>query len=185
MSGGSGLKAVYLARRSLIERLVRARTGDPCEAEDVLQELWLKIERMRTGPIHDPLSYLMKAALNLCVDRSTSSRRRAERERGWLDVQPADREMPSLEDGICAQRELADVQKSLNEMPGHMAQALIMFRLEGLTQREIAGRLGMSVSGIEKLLARGLRQLVEKQRELASFDAADTVVPLWRKSDVC
>ncbi|MGY2499272.1 sigma factor-like helix-turn-helix DNA-binding protein, partial [Klebsiella pneumoniae] len=46
-------------------------------------------------------------------------------------------------------------------MPERMATALRLFRLEGVSQRAIADRLGISVSGVEKLLQRAYRKIEE------------------------
>lgn len=41
----AGLKAVFLAERPMLLRLLAARLGNPADAEDALQDIWLKLDR--------------------------------------------------------------------------------------------------------------------------------------------
>jgi RNA polymerase sigma-70 factor (ECF subfamily) len=64
----AGLEAIFIANRVALLRFLRARgAGD--DAEDLLQELWLRIRNAPSGPIDQPLPYLMRAANNLMLDR--------------------------------------------------------------------------------------------------------------------
>lgn len=157
----SGISAVFLANRALVRRLLLARTGNAADAEDIVQEMWLRIEQARMGPVADPLAYLMRMASNLAADRQTATRRRLAREGGWLSLQPKGDEQPDPERQILSAEEWARLDALLGSMPEPMHRALRMFRLEGMRQRAIAEELGMSVSGVEKLLARAYRRLVD------------------------
>ena len=58
MNAIGGLATVFMANRETLHRFLRARlrgTGDP---EDVLQDLWVKLESLETGPVAEPLAYL-------------------------------------------------------------------------------------------------------------------------------
>jgi hypothetical protein len=70
------------------------------------------------------------------------------------------REYPDAERGLIARGELQRVGSLLDAMPERMRDALVMFRLEQRPQKAIAQELGMSLSGVEKLLGRAYRQLV-------------------------
>lgn len=174
----AGLKAIFLERRQMMERLLRARTGSIEEAEDILQELWLRLEVVKPGPINDPAAYLFRTAMNLAIDRSISARRRRDREQAWAEVQPGSAEFPDQQAGLAAHQELARLQEHMQGMPANMVQALELFRLHGRSQREIAAHLGMSVSGVEKLLARAYRRLAEFQAN----NCADPAGQIPRKS---
>lgn len=160
----SGLRAVYLDRRDLIERVIRARTNSADEAQDVMQELWIRVGQVRPGPIKDPVAYLLRMAMNLVIDRSISTERSRKREAAWTALQPTSSEFPNQEGEMLASDELARVHQLLGQMPETMAKALILFRIEGQSQKVIAAALGMSVSGVEKLLSRAYRQLTDFQR---------------------
>lgn len=158
---GSGIAAVFLANRTLVRRLLLARTRDEAETEDVLQEMWLRLETARVGPVGDPLAYLMRMAQNLASDRQIAAQRRAAREGSWVAVQPGSAELPDAERQLVSAEELARLQSLIGSMPERMHRALVLFRLEGRSHRAIAEELGMSVSGVGKLLVRAYRQLID------------------------
>lgn len=169
-----GLAAVFLANRQAVRRLVTARTRDLAEAEDVLQEMWLRLDRARGGPVGDPLAYLMRMAMNVVADRRRADQRRSAREEAWGAVQPAGSEHPDAERQLLSIEELARLQALLGSMPDQMHRALVLFRLEGASQRAIAAELGMTLSGVEKLLARAYRRLIEFRTDNEAIAASRT-----------
>ena len=64
----SGLSAVFEANRHALRRFLMARRALAEEADDILQELFVRIGNSRAGPIADPLAYLYRAADNLLLD---------------------------------------------------------------------------------------------------------------------
>jgi RNA polymerase sigma factor (sigma-70 family) len=161
----AGLRAIFLDRRPLVLRLLRARGMSVEEAEDVLQDLWLKLEQARPGPVSDPVAYLMRMATNLATDRRIAAARRTAREDAWGGLQPGGADLPDAEARMLSANELARLEALLGSMPERMRRALLMFRLEDRSQRAIAGELGMTVSGVEKVLARAYRQLIEFRKD--------------------
>lgn len=156
----SGLSAVLIANRGPFLRFLRARgAGD--DAEDILQELWLKVERLEAeGPIADPRAYLFRMADNLMHDRVRASLRRTNREQAWsetgFDPHGQD-ETPSAERALLARQRLRRVELALATL-GERTQAIFRrFRLEGVTQSRIAQEQGISVSAVEKHLQRAYR----------------------------
>ena len=68
-----GLQAVFLANREAVLRFLRARgAGD--EAEDILQDVWLRIARSRSGPVAAPMAYLYRTANSVMIDRYRAAR---------------------------------------------------------------------------------------------------------------
>ena len=154
-----GLAAAFLANRPMLHRLLIARLGSPAEAEDALQEMWLRIDRLGDQPIDQPGSFLFRMAANLATDLRIAAARRGARDTGWHEVQPGSAEFADPERSALARDELAAVQASIAAMPERMRTALVMFRLEDQSQRTIAAQLSITVSGVEKLLKRAYAQL--------------------------
>jgi len=158
----SGLSAVLIAHRGALLRFLRAR-GAGGEAEDILQELWLKIERIGAeGPIADPRAYLFRMADNLMHDRVRASMRRSNREQAWsetgYDLAGQD-ETPSAERTLLARQRLRQVELALGTL-GSRTQAIFhRFRIDGVTQSRIAQEEGISLSAVEKHLQRAYRIL--------------------------
>lgn len=156
----SGLSAVLIANRGPLLRFLRAR-GAGEDGEDILQELWLKVDRLEAeGPIADPRAYLFRMADNLMHDRVRASMRRANREQAWTEAgfDPAGQdETPSAERTLFARQRLRRVEMALATL-GERTQAIFRrFRLDGVTQSRIAQDEGISVSAVEKHLQRAYR----------------------------
>ena len=174
----SGLSAVLIANRGPLLRFLRARgAGDDCE--DILQELWLKVERLEAeGPIADPRAYLFRMADNLMHDRVRASMRRTNREHAWIETgfDPAGQdETPSAERALLARQRLRRVELALATL-GDRTQAIFRrFRVDGVAQSRIAQEEGISVSAVEKHLQRVYRVVASLVEE------ADEAVPQPRR----
>jgi RNA polymerase sigma-70 factor (ECF subfamily) len=178
----SGLEQVFLASRPKLLRYVRTRLGDVADAEDCLQDLWIKLGRLESGPTADPLAYLFRMAENLVIDRRRSGQRRARREDDWTAMHSAGapniaRE-PSAERVMIDRERLRMVEQVLDELPDRTARAFRMFRVEQIPQKQIADILGISVSAVEKHLQRAYSAVLQAQLTL---DAG--LAPPLRSSD--
>lgn len=156
----SGLSAVLIANRGPLLRFLRARgAGD--DAEDVMQDLWLKLDRIEAeGPIADPRAYLFRMADNLMHDRVRASVRRTNREHAWgetsYDIGGQD-ETPSAERALAARQRLRRVERALATLSERSQTIFRRFRVEGVPQSMIAEDEAISVSAVEKHLQRAYR----------------------------
>lgn len=166
----AGLHAVFLADRPMLLRLLTARLGAE-EAEDALQDLWLKLAGGTTGPVAEPSAYLYRMANNLALDRRRAQQRRLARDSGWADVQPAAREQPDAERALLSRERLTAVEATLAAMPDRVRLAFRLYRFEELPQRQVAERMGISVSAVEKLLHRAYRLIHDAGRGGADIAA--------------
>lgn len=156
----SGLQAVFLQQRPMLARLLTARLGSADEAEDALQDMWLRIDSLADRPVAQPAAFLFRVAANMATDRRLSAGRRGVRDQAWLDAQTEADELPDAERAMLARERLRKVEEAMAAMPERMRIALVMFRFEEQPQRLIAERLGISVSGVEKLLQRAYKIIV-------------------------
>ena len=164
------LQQVYLAMRPMLLRLLLARQAGE-EAEDILQELYLKLERPPRGPIGDAPAYLYRMAENLLLDRRRSKARAMRRDQAWLSTHRAAGDAddaPDAERALIARERLATMERALDALPERCAQAFRRFRVDGAPQRAIAEELGVSLSAIEKDLQRAYRAVLDAE---AAFDA--------------
>jgi RNA polymerase sigma factor (sigma-70 family) len=161
MTDDNGLKAIFFEIRPMLLRLLIARLGNQDDAEDTLQDMWLRIDQLAVGPIGQPAGFLYRVAANLATDRRIATTRRSARDTAWLDVQSLAAELPDAERVLIAREQLNAVERAMADMPDRMRIALRMFRFEEQPQRAIAETLGISVSGVEKLLQRAYRQIHE------------------------
>ena len=163
-----GLEQVYLVHRPALLRFLRAR-GAGEDAEDLLQEMWIKASAGASGPIRDPIPYLYRAANNLMLDRRRASQRQARRDADWsgaeAGIEPAD-DRPDAEQSALARDELDAAQEALAQLGDRTDTIFRRFRLKGDSQREIASDLDISLSAVEKHLQKAYRALVDLRRRL-------------------
>lgn len=162
-----GLEAIFLANRPRLLRFLQAHgAGDA--AEDLMQELWLKLSRANTGPVAQPLAYLYRAANNLMLDRYRSERQSERREQDWIDASDAPASVvvapPPGEAGLIAREQLLAVEVELKSLGDRAATIFRRHRLDGVPQRDIAAELGVSLSTVESDLRRAYRAMMELQR---------------------
>lgn len=166
----AGLKAIFLSERPMLLRLLTSRLRDPDLVEDVLQELWLKLDSAASGPIADPAAYLYRMANNLAFDKRRSDIRRSGREGVWLGLQSADGDDPDAERTLIARQRLAQVQAAIAALPERTSQIFRRYRIEGVPRRDIAAEEGISVSAVEKHLRRAY-EVVQTVRETQGVDS--------------
>lgn len=160
-----GLRGIFLTQRPMLLRMLTARLGSRDDAEDVLQDMWLRLDGLASTPVAQPAAFLYRIAANLATDRRIATSRRIARDAAWLDTQPGADELPDIERDLVARSQLRAVQAAIDDMPERMATALRLFRIEGEPQRAIATTLGISVSGVEKLLQRAYRLIHDRVQQ--------------------
>ncbi|MCA1325590.1 RNA polymerase sigma factor [Herbaspirillum sp. alder98] len=146
----------HLASRygDLKRRLTRLLGSDDL-AGDALQDTWLRLQRMDadTSPIMNPHAFLLRMAANIAVDqRRSQSRALPPGEIAEL-LDLADH-APGPEQTVEARSEVQALLRLLERMPARRREILIMVRLEGMLQKEVAERLGISLRTVEHELKR-------------------------------
>ncbi|PZU09821.1 sigma-70 family RNA polymerase sigma factor [Sphingomonas sp.] len=165
----AGLEAVFLENRARLLRFLFAH-GAGEAAEDLLQELWIKVSATPPGPIGAPLSYLFRAANNLMVDRHRSLRQASVRERDWNEAFgttfPGKSDEPSGERTLIAREALGVAQAALDNIPGRAAAIFRRHRIDGIGQRDIAAEMNISISTVESDLRVAYGALLEARRRI-------------------
>jgi RNA polymerase sigma-70 factor (ECF subfamily) len=154
------LEALYRLHSKDLLRFLIARTGDATEAEDIVQEIWIRLQRISGVPVTSGRAYLFRMAQNLVVDRIREKQRRIRREQLWLSehglrtvagesVDPT----LSAEDAIIEREETDRLAGAIEEMPEGARRVFELHKREGLSHAEVAMKLGISKSGVEKHMA--------------------------------
>jgi RNA polymerase sigma-70 factor (ECF subfamily) len=154
-----GLKAHFLNERPMLLRLLRARLGNADDAEEVLQDVWLRLDRAASGPIAEPGAYLFRIANNIALDRRRSALARLQRESDWHDIHGPSVQLPSAEWVMIQSQRLARVDAMLSALPDRTARIFRDYRYDGIPRKAIAETLGISVSAVEKHLQKAYRAL--------------------------
>ncbi|CAH0233352.1 RNA polymerase sigma factor [Stenotrophomonas lactitubi] len=144
-------------RPALLRRVQRILGGDS-GAEDVIQAVWFKARGVdNSQSIDNPRAYLYRLAINLATDHGRESTRRnrllAEHYLWQED------EQISTEEQVMAQDELQRVLDAAGHLPEPTRTIFRLNRLQGLTQADIARRLGVSVTTVENHVRTALQRL--------------------------
>ncbi|WP_342249182.1 RNA polymerase sigma factor [Sphingomonas sp. OTU376] len=151
--------------RPRLVRFLTRRTGCVATAEDVAQDLWLRIgpRRLERGDeILNPASYLFAAAANLARDDL-----RAQRRRDSLKAEAMSLVMDGLQDMTVnspercalASEELARTMAVIDALPARTREIFTLNRFEAIPYRQIASRLAISTTAVEKHMKRALDAL--------------------------
>ncbi|WP_234186958.1 sigma-70 family RNA polymerase sigma factor [Shinella sp. NM-101] len=88
---------VFEAQRPRLLRLAYRMLGSHAEAEDIVQDAWLRWHRSDRAAVAEPAAWLTRIVSRLCLDAMKSARARRETYPGmWLPeplIEPADEEM--------------------------------------------------------------------------------------------
>ncbi len=136
----------------LKRRLTRALGNDDL-AGDALHDTWLQLRRMEGAKqeILNPRAFVLRMAVNTAITTLRSQNRAVPRGEvdALLDVaDPA----PGPEQVVAGRIELDALMGFIDTMPQRRQDILLMVRLEGMPQQDVAKRLGVSLSTVEQEL---------------------------------
>lgn len=160
------LRQLLLTSYDEIKARLTLRLGSSDLAGDAVQDAWLRLHHVGTvDRIRNPANYLFRVALNIARDRRMSERRHLSSTEIDQLINMADAN-PGPEAVIEARSELQLVEKLLAELPPRQRDILVAARLDGLPRREIADRLGISLSLVEKELKLAHEYCLTRRNEL-------------------
>lgn len=134
---------------------VRRKTRNQSDAEDLLQSAFIRLaEYTRHGEVKNHAAFILCAARNLATDEYRHRRVRNEREDGLDGLLQACDDAPLQSEVLESRERLRRVAAGLDQLGPRTREVFLMHHLDGLKYREIAQTLGISVSAVEKHIAR-------------------------------
>jgi RNA polymerase sigma-70 factor (ECF subfamily) len=149
-----------------LRRFVRRRVKDVHAAEDLVQDTLLKLAaQLRTkapaGPLH---AWVLRVARNAIVDHYRASSCGA----------PTAEDDTTRDDDAAVAIEraglLASFRSFVHALPAEQREALLLTEYEGVSQKELADRLGLSPSTIKSRVQRGRKRLEQALRDCCTFE---------------
>jgi len=163
------LLEIYLERRANLVRFFSARCGSPAIAEDLAQELYVKIAtRDPEVTAENPVALIYRIAINVMLDRARGEARTAARDTAWRTASHASiggvdvTEEPPADDAAAARQRLRQLVDAVAELPPQMQRAFRLHKLEGKTHAETAQVMGISVKSVEKHISAALKALTTR-----------------------
>jgi RNA polymerase sigma-70 factor (ECF subfamily) len=160
----------WLAKEVLVhERALRGYLGrffkNVADVEDVVQETYarlLSLNDAASSAVRNWHAFLFTSARNVALDRIRRARvvsLDALAEMGSADVLD---QAPPADEALNARQELALLSEAIASLPDRCREVLTLRKLYGLPQREIAQRLNITESTVEKHVAHGVRLCAER-----------------------
>ena len=154
LTNSTALSRLLLAERTSLLRRVRRLVGSE-SAEDVVQKMWLKIQAVRDDPpIDNPRAYLLRLAHNVAIDHIQGDRRQRDVHAEAMALLHRGVDEISGERILLARDELIRVERVISALPAATREMFLLSRMDGMPQREIAARVGVSRPTVEKHLRR-------------------------------
>ncbi|WP_274104410.1 sigma-70 family RNA polymerase sigma factor [Pseudomonas putida] len=142
-----------------------ARLGNSQQAEDVVHDAYVRVlERSSQQPIEQPRAFLYRTMLNLVID---GHRRNALRQAEPLEVLDTHEHcfIPSPQTSLDHSRRLEQLQEALAELPERCRECFLLRKIEGLSHPQIAERLGISRSLVEKHIVSAMKHCRIRMRQ--------------------
>jgi RNA polymerase sigma-70 factor (ECF subfamily) len=148
------------------EPLIRAVLRDLCvydlDPEDILQEVYTRIlSQPSLEAIHNPKQYALQIAKSLVVDHIRHMRVVSITFSGNMETLSVPSPESTAEERLLKQEEFNAVAGVVEKLPARCREVLLLRRIEGLSQREVAKRLGISEKAVEKHMSKGIQLLVK------------------------
>jgi RNA polymerase sigma-70 factor (ECF subfamily) len=152
--------------RQSLARFFRRRVPDQAEVEDLVQEVFARVVARDSRSRVDHLGgYVFQTAASVLADRAR--RRFARRAEDHVEFDPdqhgdVDVDVERL---LTGREDLRAATAALLSLPERTRTIFVLHRLEGCGYREIGQRLGISVSAVEKHMARAVRHLTQHLKD--------------------
>ena len=154
---GDNIAFEYLFERykEAIHRLFIQRTNNPLDADDLLQETFIKaydhIDELLSGKIESTKAWLMRIAVNTCKDTLRSSWMRHIDNRQEIEALP-------LSIASCAEERLALTQAIMALAPKHR-EIVLLYYYQDMSLRACAQVLGISAPTATRRLQQAQKKL--------------------------
>jgi len=130
------------------------------DVHDLVQESFLKLahaEAVRDEPIEQPEAYLNRIATNLLRNRAKSAAQKAMARS--VPVEDANLTAPDLVATLEARDLINRTEAALKRLSPKTKDIFLAHRIDGLTYKEIAARLGMTEKGVESCISKAIAHL--------------------------
>ncbi|MFT4045878.1 MAG: RNA polymerase sigma factor [Solimonas sp.] len=140
---------------------LRSRTALVMEVDDVVQETYAVLAGLEdVSGILNPRAYMFTVANNIILQNLRRSRIVPIESLSEAEQCSLQDHGPTPEQRVSSQQELRRIGRLLAQLPPKCREVFMLRRIDGLSQREIATKVGISENTVEKHVAKGLRLLM-------------------------
>lgn len=151
-----------LPLESSLMNFLRRNWRNQDEIADLRQEVYVRVYEAAARAIPErPKQFVFATARNLLIDRVRQAQVIPIEAASDFDALDMASEAPGPEHIVQARDELRMVQAALDRLPPRQKKAVLLKRVEGLSRRSIASRMGVTESSAAKYIAEGICALVD------------------------
>jgi RNA polymerase sigma-70 factor (ECF subfamily) len=167
-----------------LRAFIRGRVGNDADAEDILQEVFIRIHRnlccLPESEWQRPESWIYQITRHLIIDQY---RRRRELE-AIPENLPAPPDLPEADPQALLALSLREL---IDQLPEPYRQALILTEYQGLSQKQLAERIGISLSGAKSRVQRAREKLRDMLLRCChfEFDRRGHIVEFYQRCCCC
>ena len=161
-AGQTSFEALSQSFRPSLLRYFARRLGNEVEIEDLVQQVFERLlKRGDVTGMDNVGGYVFQTASSVFIDHTRHHRtRRATAHEPFDDARHGDADF-SPEHVLLGRERLAGAVAVLLELPERTRVIFVLRRLEGMKYLDIAARIGISVSAVEKHMERAVARLAE------------------------
>ncbi len=149
----------YRATVSPLRRYLARLLGNPTEAQDVAHDAYLRVfPKVEDQSALNPEAVLYTTARRLAFNQ-LKRRRIAPFAPVEAHPEAVASPLPGVAQQVMARQELRQLEQAIAQLPAGCRTVLLLRKIELLSHHEIAQRLGLAISTVEKQHARALRLL--------------------------
>jgi len=151
-----------LPLEAVLMQFLRRSARDYADAEDLRQEVYMRVCEAAQAEIpRAARPFVFTVARNLLIDRARREPVVSIEAVADLEVLNVAIDEPGPDRSVAARDELRRLQNALQGLPPRSRSAVVMRKVDGLSRREIAQRLGVTEKTVERHLTIGLRALAD------------------------
>lgn len=163
--------AQILPHEADVRAWLRRSGGAPPDIDDIVQETYCRLAALdSTAHIANGRAYFFRMARNISIERIRRARIVRIDRITEIDALNVVDDEPSPERVVASRRELGRVRRLIEDLPERCRQIFTLRRIHGLSQKEIAARLGITENVVETQAARGLRLILRALSEASGQD---------------
>lgn len=166
--GSTTVTAAFLLHRKFIHKFLTRFFFEEQDIEDVTQETFLRAyaaEKKKTLGIEHPKAYLFRIAKNIALTRLTQKSKQITSYIEDLSDSSVINSVENASDEAEARETLGIYCEAVASLPEKCRQVFLLRKVHGLSHKEIAEHMSLSVSSVEKYLRTGILTCREYLRE--------------------
>ncbi len=151
--------AAFIENRSLIATVIRRYFLSRVDVEDLTQEVILRaLEAEKDTEILEPKRFLIGIAKNVARSEIHRKSRSVLGLLGDAATNVIKADQPPVDEIVDSRKRMIVFSQALSELPPQCRKVLILKYIYGASHKEIASKMGIAISTVEKHVALGLRK---------------------------